>query len=478
MHRVLVIEPALVVREHLKVLLNHGKYETVAVADLPEAARLVHRQGFEAMIMAWQPRDIAHSAFLRSVRAANTGLGVVALLDQRGLAATSSAMAAGADEALEKPYQNEALHACLRRVIKRSMLRERQAQLQKGLKDEMGRRSTMARTPGMRRVLGLLEHAARGDEPVLIVGEAGTGKRVIAQALHELSPRGAYEPSQLDCGTRGSEFEAALYGRAAGAFAGQGDVATSGRLADARGSTLLLSNLEALAPEAQLKLATVLETRKFEQLAGNESHPCDARFVGLATPEIDQALQGKRFRHDLYCRFATVRIDIPPLRLRPQDIPALAMHFLDRYRGMSTPPVTAIGPLAMRSLLCYVWPGNARELENVIRGAVARASGQVIERAALPPHISGCDFPKAGNDDGLIDLSRSMTEVGDGFVERVERSYLSQVLQRYHGQVTAASKHAGMSRRGLTEKVKRLGMTPNDFSDPFLFEEMKSALAR
>jgi len=168
-----------------------------------------------------------------------------------------------------------------------------------------------------------------------------------------------------------------------------------------------------------------------------------------------------------------LRIDVPPLRERRQDIPCLAANMLDRFKGLSTPPVTSICPDAMRALLDNDWPDNVAGLERCLKSAVARAAGSVIRLQFLPPSVTARVLAPRTPENGLIDVNRPLGAVAEELVERLERSYLIDVLERYHGQIAGASRHSGLSRRGVTDKMHRYGLSKAQFQDRYLFEDMK-----
>ncbi len=207
----------------------------------------------------------------------------------------------------------------------------------------------------------------------------------------------------------------------------------------------------------QAKLPRVLQSGEFERVGGSKTLRAEARIVAASNKRLEDEVQAGRFRRDLFYRLNVIRIELPPLRDRPEDIPLLAAHFLERLREKSVPPVTDIDHEAMQALLDHRWPGNVRELENAIKAAVAMADGPIIHVEALPASIRGRgdrDSPATS----LVDIDRPLPEVTDELVRHVEREYFAQILARYRGNVARCAKHAGLSRRSVTQKLQRYGL--------------------
>jgi DNA-binding NtrC family response regulator len=208
----------------------------------------------------------------------------------------------------------------------------------------------------------------------------------------------------------------------------------------------------------------VLQSGTFERVGGTETLQVDVRIVAATNRRLEEEVKAGRFRSDLFYRLNVIRIDLPPLRERPEDIPLLAMHFLNKLTPMSTPPVTEIDSEAMQALLSHTWPGHVRELENAIKAAVAMADGPVIHRDALPATVA----PRAGRPAAgpLIDIERSLPELTTDLIGRIERDYFTRLLARYRGNVARCAKHSGLSRRSVTQKLQKYDLDRTRFKDP------------
>jgi transcriptional regulator with PAS, ATPase and Fis domain len=303
-------------------------------------------------------------------------------------------------------------------------------------------RAWIAADPATVRLIHEARSIARTSSTVLVRGEAGTGKDLLAWILHALSPRADRPFVRIDCaGLPPDLTESELFGHeqglltlASGCF---------GRLEMAAGGTLVLDEVAALSIPAQAKLLRAIEERRVERLGGARSIGVDTRIVALTTSNLEQAVQRRAFREDLYYRLNVIPMIIPALRERLADVRPLAVHFLDRYTDMNQRPRMAFGPAVMAALESYAWPGNVRELRSVIEKAVLNANTSEISLTDLPPAVREC---AAGSIQNKLSL------------EDMERSYIAEVLEHTRGKKTLASKILGISRKTLLEKRKRYGL--------------------
>ena len=303
-------------------------------------------------------------------------------------------------------------------------------------------RAWIAADPATVRLIQESRSIARTASTVLVRGEAGNGKDLLAWILHALSPRVDRPLVRIDCASLPPDLtESELFGHEQGLLAPASGY--FGRLEMAAGGTLVLDEVTALSIPAQAKLLRVIEERRFERLGGARSIGVDARIVALSTSNLEQAVQRRAFREDLYYRLNVIPMVIPALRERVADIRPLATQFLDRYTEMNRRPRMTFGPAVMAALDSYAWPGNVRELRSVIEKAVLNASTNEISLTGLPQQVRDC---AAGSIQNKLSL------------EDMERSYIAEVLEHTRGKKTLASKILGISRKTLLEKRKRYGL--------------------
>jgi DNA-binding NtrC family response regulator len=298
----------------------------------------------------------------------------------------------------------------------------------------------------------------------MIYGETGTGKELVAQAIHAADNRRKGPFVALNCAIlHDTLLESELFGHERGAFTGA-DRRKKGRFETADGGTLFLDEVGDISPAMQSKLLRVLQSGAFERVGGTEMIQVDVRIVAASNKRLEDEVKAGRFRSDLFYRLNVVRIDLPPLRDRPEDIPLLATHFLEKYTPLSTPPVTEIDSEAMQALLEHTWPGHVRELENAIKSAVALAEGAVVHRDSLPATVAprARRIPSANS---LIDIERPLPDLTSELIGRVERDYFTRLLARYKGNVARCAKHSGLSRRSVTQKLQKYNLDRNRFKD-------------
>ncbi len=300
--------------------------------------------------------------------------------------------------------------------------------------------------PAMRRLIGTLPTIARADSSLMILGETGTGKSLLVRTIHTLSPRHRGPLVTLNCAALPETLiESELFGVAAGAYTG----ATrdrAGRLEAAEGGTLFLDEIGDISPAVQVKLLRVLQERAYERLGDVRPRACDVRFIAATHRDLDAMVECGEFRRDLYYRINVLNLTVPPLRHRKGDIPLLAQRFLDRLSQDRGKPVTGISSRVLEILTAHDYPGNIRELENIIEHAFVMCRGDVLEPAHLPRELAGDAAPSA---------PRAAAAAG---LPRLEAEYIRQVLVRHGGHREAAARELGIHRTTLQRKIRRLGV--------------------
>ena len=299
-----------------------------------------------------------------------------------------------------------------------------------------------ARSPSMREAVSLAERVSVTDANVLITGESGAGKDLLATYIHSQSKRAAQPFVKIDCATLPGELlEAELFGYERGAFTGAVE-ARAGRFEAAQHGTIVLDEIAHLSTDAQAKLLRVIERREFERLGGRKTIKLDARLLALTNVDLDAAVKAGRFREDLFYRLNVINIRVPPLRERKQDLPALAQYFVKQYAAKHVRKVDRVSPPALALLKSYDYPGNARELANVIERAVIVANGWSIESDDLPAGLSAAV------------AAQRQREQPPSLAE-MEASYIAEILVATRGNKTQCARILGISRKNLYEKIAR-----------------------
>jgi two-component system, NtrC family, response regulator AtoC len=357
----------------------------------------------------------------------------------------------GASDFIAKPFQFDELMHVLQKAMEQRRLKSENAYLRSQLEQRYQFGGILGRSRPMQALFHLLETVARSNSTILITGETGTGKEVVARAIHHNSPRRANRFVALNCSAIPETLlEAELFGHVRGAFTGAVG-ARQGRFEQAHKGTLLLDEVGTMSTALQMKLLRALQEREFERVGDNQTIKVDVRVIAATNSDLGKMVQAGTFREDLYYRLNVIPIHLPPLRDRRDDIPILVKHFLDKYAEGSNLTVSQGG---MRLLMAYPWPGNVRQLENAIERAVALSAGrETIDVADLPSEVQ--EIPQATTtpfvefpDDGL-----NMP----AYLAAIEKDLIHRALDRTRGNRNRAADLLGIKRTTLVEKLRRLG---------------------
>jgi DNA-binding NtrC family response regulator len=368
----------------------------------------------------------------------------------------------GASDFVNKPFQiDELLHA-LESALEQRRLKSENAYLRAQLEDRYRFEGVVGKGRAMARLFQLLETVAPTNSTILITGETGTGKEVVARAIHHNSPRRMHRFVALNCAAIPETLlEAELFGHVRGAFTGAvGN--RQGRLEQAHKGTLLLDEVGNMSVALQTKLLRVLQEREFERIGDSHTTKVDVRIIAATNSDLARLVAAGQFREDLFYRLNVIPVELPPLRERKEDIPLLVQHFLDKFRVEGTAAGQARLPLtvaqdAMRRLMAYAWPGNVRQLENAVERAVAISGGRPqIDATDLPLEIQQAQEPVLPSTVALPDEGLDL----DTFIAHVERELINRSLERTGGNKGQAAKLLCLKRTTLVEKLKRLGKGP------------------
>jgi DNA-binding NtrC family response regulator len=402
---------------------------------------------------------------LKGVRAERLPVGVIVLTAFGEPADALKAMKAGADDFVTKPYEPDHLRLLVKRILERRALIDELEHLREQMRGAYHFHTMVSKSPKMRRIFDLIEQVGPIGSNVVIEGETGTGKELVAQAIHAADTRRTGPFIAVNCAVfNDSLLESELFGHERGAFTGA-ERRKMGRFELANRGTLLLDEVGDIAPGLQAKLLRVLQTGMFERLGGTDTIKVDVRIVAATHKRLEDEVKRGRFRADLYYRLNVIRIELPPLRDRTEDIPLLATHFVENCRSTHGTAVSEIASEAMQALLRYAWPGNVRELENAIRAGVALADGSVLRREDLPEWVAP-RTPQPERRDSLLDIERPLPDLTDDLIGRVERDYFIKLLSHHNGNVAKCARHSGLSRRSVTQKLRKYGLKRSQFKRP------------
>jgi DNA-binding NtrC family response regulator len=371
-----------------------------------------------------------------------------------------NAIKRGAHDFVSKPFQIDALLHVLDSALEQRRLRSENAYLRAQLEERYRfEQGIVGRSQPMVRLFQLLETVATTNSTILITGETGSGKEVVARAIHQHSPRRMQRFVALNCSAIPETLlEAELFGHVRGAFTGAiGN--RQGRLDQAHKGTLFLDEVGTMSGALQMKLLRVLQEREFERVGESHTTKVDVRVVAATNSDLHRMVADGQFREDLYYRLNVIPVRIPPLRERKEDIPLLVQHFLEKFQrdgassGNGTRPLLTVSQEAMRRLMSYAWPGNVRQLENAIERAVAFGAGRSqIDVLDLPPEVQQAQETVVPTDVALPEEGLDL----DSFVSKIERELIHLSLARTGGNKGQAAKLLNLKRTTLVEKLKRL----------------------
>ncbi len=466
--RILVIDDTVLTRETLRATLENEGWDVEAVADARVGLDLLRSSPFQMIITDYVMPGMTGGELLKTVRFEKIPCGVIVLTGHGDPQLALEAMKAGADDFVAKPCDPARLILLIRRTLEQRRLIDELEQLRLQLREDYRFHNIVSKSPKMRRIFDLIKNVGPLGSTVLIWGETGTGKELIAQAIHASDTRRDGPLVALNCAALNDALlESELFGHERGAFTGA-DRRKKGRFEAADGGTLFLDEVGEISPSMQARLLRVLQSGRFERVGGSETVEVDVRIVAASNKRLEDEVKAGRFRSDLYYRLAVVRIDVPSLRERVEDIPLLALHFLEKLNAKSTPPVTEIDSAAMQALLEHTWPGHVRELENAIKAAVAMADGTIIHRDALPATVAprrGRAGAGPGSSSNLIDIERPLPDLTGDLVAQVERDYFTRLLAYYKGNVAGCARHSGLSRRSVTQKLQKYDLDRTRFKE-------------
>jgi DNA-binding NtrC family response regulator len=458
--RVLLVDDEPDYRRLLRLGIGGG-HQFDEAGGAAEALERLDRAAYDVVLsdlqMAPGPDGIE---LLRAVRQREIDCPFVLLTGQASVETAVRAMREGAFDYLRKTAGPDEIRAVVARALEHGRMARELLRLRTEVDAAAGAgERPIGESAATKRVMALAEKVAQSDASVLLLGESGTGKELLARAIHRWSPRAAGPFVAFDCSALApSLVESELFGHEKGAFTGA-QRARRGLFREAQGGTLLLDEIGDIAPEMQNKLLRVLQEREIKPVGGDAVVKIDVRVMAATNQDLEALVAEKRFREDLYYRLAVVPIELPPLRERREDIPLLAAHFLGKRRGAGPRPRPRPGSIAadaMALLSAYRWPGNIRELENVIERAAILSDGDEIRARDLPPLEARATAPGPA---GLtVDLDRPLKDVVDDAVERVEREAILAALRAEEGSPSRAARRLGISRAAFYNKVKRHGI--------------------
>ncbi|HET9100260.1 MAG TPA: sigma-54 dependent transcriptional regulator [Acidobacteriaceae bacterium] len=449
--RVLIIDDEAAIRESLEILLDLEGFEIISAPDGTKGLQLLDESVYDLVLLDLALPGQSGFEVLQAIRARHATLPVIMITAYGTVQNVVEAMHFGANNFIQKPWDNEKLLADIRAAIGQHRAETENVHLKRALKQRYSFDNIIGKSDTMQAVLDLVGQVAPSRSTVLVQGESGTGKELIAKAIHSHSPRRDKPFVPVHTGAVPSDLlESTLFGHVKGAFT-SAVASKKGLFEIANGGTLFLDEIGTMMLDTQAKLLRVLQDRKFMLVGGVQEMQVDVRIVAATNADLRLAVREGRFREDLYYRLNVITIDLPPLRNRREDIPLLTAHCLKRFCEENLMPLRTISPETMRILMDYAWPGNVRELENVIERCVVLSTDQTISKDLLPNHLVGRNYA-----DGLLEHSpnASLFEI----LEDIEKRIITDRLEQNNWNQTDAAESFRIPLSTLNQKIKRLNI--------------------
>jgi two-component system response regulator GlrR len=449
--RVLIVEDDEVFLRPLRRALELGGFEVLVAGSGEEALDCLKSEDVDLVLTDQRLPGMNGVTLVRQIKAEHPDVAIVVMTAYGTIEAAVEATRLGAEDYLVKPFESDEILLVLRRTLEFQDLKAQRRLSLRRNQERFTLTRIVARSPKMLEILELLRQVAHLDTTVLIHGETGAGKELLARSLHFSGPRRDKPYVAVNCAAIPEElFESELFGHRRGAFTGAGET-RRGHFQLANGGTLLLDEIGEMPVGLQTKLLRALEEKKITPIGAERPVDIDVRFIATTNRDLKDAVERGDFRRDLYYRLSVLPVRVPPLRERPEDIPPLAEHFLAEASRRCKKTVRGLTPAALQALVRYPWPGNVRELENVIERAVIVSGDDVI--ADVQPFLGGPAEARPA-----VDLTLPFRDAKARVVEEFERAYLTGVLALHGGKLTAAARHADMDNKNLWEKLARYGL--------------------
>lgn len=455
---ILVVEDEAKMRRLLELNLGEEGYTVLIASDAEAGLNIIRQERISLVLTDLKLPGMDGLEFLQMVKRTNATIPVVVMTAYGTVETAVEAMKAGAADYVLKPFSLEEIQLVIRKELDVHRLREENLSLREALGRRYEFKNIVGRSPKMQEVLSIVERVAPTNSTVLLGGESGVGKDLIARAMHQHSRRASGPFVKINCTAIPENLlESELFGYEKGAFTGAIS-SKPGKFELADKGTIFLDEIGDVPSATQVKLLRVLQEREFEHLGGTKTLKVDVRLVAATNRDLRAALEQGTFREDLYYRLNVIPVRIPSLRERKEDIPLLVQHFLEKFRRDGAPGTGARVPMtvsqeAMRRLMSYGWPGNVRQLENAIERAVAFGAGRSqVDVLDLPPEVQQAQEPVVPAAVALPDEGLDL----DSFVSNIEKELIQLSLARTGGNKGQAAKLLNLKRTTLVEKLKRL----------------------
>jgi two-component system, NtrC family, response regulator AtoC len=445
---ILIVEDEARMRRLLELDLADAGWHAFSAPDAETGLDLLRREPVDLVLTDLKLPGMNGLDFLQSIKRLDAAMPVIVMTAYGTVETAVEAMKAGASDYVLKPFSLAEMRMVVHKEMDIRRLREENRSLREALGHRYDYPNVVARSDRMQQVLALVERVAPTPSTVLLGGESGVGKDLIARLIHQRSSRAAGPFIKINSTAIPENLlESELFGYEKGAFTGAVS-SKPGKFELADKGTLFLDEIGDVPPATQVKLLRVLQEREFERLGGTRTLRVDVRLIAATNRDLRAALEQGTFREDLYYRLNVVPIDIPPLREHKEDIPDLAALFLSRFAGHAVKPLTAISPAAIGKLMEFHWPGNVRELENIIERAAALATGPILEPGDI--HFDSTAPRTPGTPGALLPEGKTLDQWEDEIIQ--------EAFRRANGNKSQAARMLGLSRNALRYRLEKIGI--------------------
>lgn len=450
---ILIIDDEKNIREGLAANFELEEYNVKTAASGEEGLKLIERGDIDLVITDLRMNGISGEEVLRKVTAETPGIPVIILTGHVSIDSAVDAMRHGAYDFLTKPLNLDQLDMIVKRALESREMSLQHQQLKKEIEGENVLSGMIGKSQAMLKIMETIKKAASSKANVLITGESGVGKEVVARAIHELSPRKNKTMINVHCAALSETLlESELFGHEKGAFTGA-DHLQKGRFELAHGSTIFLDEIGEINQNVQIKILRVLAERKFERVGGEQTIDVDVRVIAATNRNLEEEIKKGNFREDLYFRLNVIHIHVPPLRERKDDLPLLMASFLEEFNRENSRSIKGVDSRAKSAMFKYDWPGNIRELRNCMESAVVMCSGDEIGLDDLPPSISR----SAGTESIVIPLGITLDEA--------DKVIVQQNLAANRNNKSKTAEILGIGRKTLQRKIVDWGIETPENAD-------------
>lgn len=445
--KILIVDDEVNLLKTLSDILRKNGYEVEVAGDGPSALQALQKNGFDVALLDIRMPQMDGVELLGRLKSHHQGLEVIVMTAYGTIETAIKSIKLGAYAYILKPLNIDEVLMNIHKIAQLKNITQEAHFLQSRLEEEHGYKNIIGRSRQINEVVETIKKVSQSDSTVLVVGQSGTGKEMVADAIHYSSSRSTRPYVKINCAAFPENLlESELFGYEKGAFTGA-DKQKKGKFEGAHGGTLFLDEIGDMSLPMQAKVLRVLERGEFEHLGGNQTIKVDVRFIAATNQNLSTMMQERRFRSDLFYRLNTIIIHLPPLVERGEDIPLLVEHFLKKFSTEMNKTVLEVAKEAMDLILSYRWPGNVRELANAIERAVIFSRGGKIRPSDLPPGVQ-MGYAESPSEPVLDNLS----------LESVESRHIGEVLKLAKGNKSEAARMLGIHRLTLYEKIKRFNI--------------------